>query len=61
MLRGTGNPAGNAEPARGVMVKAAHENEGNPAAEAARFSADPKAPYAHPYYWAPFFLMGNWL
>jgi CHAT domain-containing protein len=61
MLRGTGNPAGNAEPARGVTVKAAHENEGNPAAEAARFSADPKAPYAHPYYWAPFFLMGNWL
>ena len=44
-----------------MTVKAAHENEGNPAAEAARFSADPKAPYAHPYYWAPFFLMGNWL
>jgi CHAT domain-containing protein len=21
----------------------------------------PKSPYAHPYYWAPFFLMGNWL
>jgi CHAT domain-containing protein len=20
-----------------------------------------KSPYAHPYYWAPFFLMGNWL
>jgi CHAT domain-containing protein len=19
------------------------------------------APYAHPFYWAPFFLMGNWL
>jgi len=19
------------------------------------------APYAHPYYWAPFILMGNWL
>ena len=25
------------------------------------YTADPKAPYAHPYYWAPFFLMGNWL
>lgn len=25
----------------------------------AHFTADPKAPYAHPYYWAPFFLMGN--
>ena len=23
------------------------------------FVADPKAPYAHPYYWAPFILIGN--
>ena len=23
------------------------------------FVADPKAPYAHPYYWAPFVLIGN--
>ena len=26
-----------------------------------RFPLDPEIPYAHPYYWAPFFLMGNWL
>ena len=26
-----------------------------------RFKPDPKAPYAHPYFWAPFILMGNWL
>jgi len=26
-----------------------------------RFASDPKSPFAHPYYWAPFFLMGNWL
>jgi CHAT domain-containing protein len=25
------------------------------------FKVDPKAPFAHPYYWAPFILMGNWL
>lgn len=25
------------------------------------FKADPKAPYAHPFYWAPFILMGSWL
>jgi CHAT domain-containing protein len=25
------------------------------------FTADPGAPYAHPFYWAPFILMGNWL
>ena len=24
-------------------------------------AVDPKTPFAHPYYWAPFFLMGNWL
>jgi len=23
------------------------------------FATDPKAPYAHPYYWAPFVLIGN--
>jgi CHAT domain-containing protein len=25
------------------------------------FSPDPAAPFAHPFYWAPFTLMGNWL
>jgi len=24
------------------------------------FRKDPKKPYAHPYYWAPFILIGNW-
>jgi CHAT domain-containing protein len=24
------------------------------------FVTDPARPYAHPYYWAPFLLMGNW-
>jgi CHAT domain-containing protein len=27
---------------------------------AASFTADPRAPYAHPFFWAPFILMGNW-
>lgn len=27
---------------------------------AANFKVDPKAPYAHPYFWAPFILMGSW-
>ncbi len=26
-----------------------------------KFVANPKAPFAHPYFWAPFILMGNWL
>ncbi|MBK7237490.1 MAG: CHAT domain-containing protein [Sterolibacteriaceae bacterium] len=25
------------------------------------YVADPDKPYAHPFYWAPFILMGNWL
>jgi CHAT domain-containing protein len=25
-----------------------------------RYTPDPKKPYAHPYYWAPFILIGNW-
>lgn len=25
------------------------------------FTPDSRAPYAHPYYWAPFVLMGNWM
>jgi CHAT domain-containing protein len=24
------------------------------------FKRDPNAPFAHPYYWAPFILIGNW-
>ncbi len=24
------------------------------------FNTDPNAPYAHPYYWSPFVLFGNW-
>lgn len=25
-----------------------------------KFKADPQKPFAHPYYWAPFILIGNW-
>ena len=32
-----------------------------PLPKAPSFTAPTDAPYAHPYYWAPFFLMGNWL
>ena len=30
-------------------------------ADAPVYAPDPSKPYAHPYYWAPFILMGNWL
>lgn len=29
--------------------------------QAVAFVPNPEAPFAHPYYWAPFILMGNWL
>ncbi len=31
------------------------------ASEAPAFEVNAMAPFAHPYYWAPFILMGNWL
>jgi len=30
------------------------------AKDAPPFKKDPKRPFAHPYYWAPFVLIGNW-
>ena len=30
-------------------------------AETETFTPDASAQYAHPYYWAPFIPMGNWL
>ena len=35
-------------------------HEEDKTANTPKFKADPRAPYAHPYYWAPFILIGNW-
>jgi CHAT domain-containing protein/tetratricopeptide (TPR) repeat protein len=32
----------------------------NSVPNAPQYPYDPKRPYAHPYYWAPFILIGNW-
>ncbi|MGI9067072.1 MAG: CHAT domain-containing protein, partial [Pyrinomonadaceae bacterium] len=37
-----------------------HDEEKPGASKQPRFNPDPKRPYAHPYYWAPFILIGNW-
>jgi CHAT domain-containing protein len=37
-----------------------HEEAQPGEAKRALFKPDPKAPFAHPYYWAPFILIGNW-
>jgi CHAT domain-containing protein/Tfp pilus assembly protein PilF len=59
LLRGAGK-AGSPEGASRGVVRPELEN-GAPKSQAPLFPYDSKAPFAHPYYWAPFFLMGNWL
>jgi CHAT domain-containing protein/uncharacterized protein HemY len=48
----TGRLRGGVAAARGVRT--------NPSASTPAFKSDPDRPYAHPYFWAPFLLMGNW-
>lgn len=44
---------------RGRVVRP--QTKADPNAQAPAYVPDPDRPYAHPYYWAPFILMGNWL
>jgi CHAT domain-containing protein len=44
-----------AGPARGARLG------GAPGERAARYAHDAAAPFAHPFFWGPFVLMGNWL
>ena len=60
LLRGADRPAESkpaSDPDRGLTVQPAPTGAAPPAA----FAPPPGARYAHPYYWAPFILMGNWL
>jgi CHAT domain-containing protein len=43
-------------PVRANLPSAANAPSALPA-----YRANPALPHAHPYYWAPFILMGNWL
>jgi len=40
-------------PTRGLFVSVSEK-------DTAIFKRDPNKPFAHPYYWAPFILIGNW-
>ena len=54
-----------AEALRQAQVEFIHGKRatGRPDAQRAarRTVADSQTPFAHPYFWAPFILMGNWL
>ena len=54
LLRGELQVTGETLAARSII----HEED--KAVNLPKFKIDPKAPYAHPYYWAPFILIGNW-
>jgi CHAT domain-containing protein/Tfp pilus assembly protein PilF len=48
----TGSPLSKAEALRRAQLSLLHSAPGQPASL--------KLPYSHPYYWAPFILIGNW-
>lgn len=50
-----------ATPVKTVRATVAYTTPEGRDVPAAPFTSNPAAPYSHPYYWAPFFLMGNWL
>jgi len=51
---------GPAAAASGGAVRGGHSVTAAASPKGAAFHADPNAPYAHPYFWAPFILIGNW-
>jgi CHAT domain-containing protein len=59
LLRGETTLAGAAAKVAQLDRKIVHEEKPE-AANKPPFTPDPKRPYAHPYYWAPFILIGNW-
>jgi len=56
LLRGADSPEAASEQSRQLT----HEEEKPGAAKRPLFKTDARAPFGHPYYWAPFILIGNW-
>jgi CHAT domain-containing protein len=59
LLRGPGPPGAATHPGLRAGVMVADASGGLGGAQP-RFRPDPGAPYAHPAFWAPFVLIGNW-
>jgi CHAT domain-containing protein len=47
------------EDTQSINRQITHEEAQPGEAKRALFKPDPKVPFAHPYYWAPFILIGN--
>jgi CHAT domain-containing protein len=60
LLRGETTTEGAAPMATTAGRQIIHEEDKPVAGNRPLFKPDPKKPYAHPYYWAPFILIGNW-
>ena len=56
LLRGAGTPGAVVPEKRAGRAM----EDDTPSASLPPFKPDPKAPFAHPFYWAPFVLNGNW-
>jgi CHAT domain-containing protein len=54
LLKGSAGGGDGANAARGLARNGTER-------ASATFKTNPAAPYAHPFFWAPFILMGNWL
>lgn len=50
-----GQQTSDAKPPRAELVGRQQNKSSKPS-----YPTDPQKPYAHPYYWAPFILIGNW-
>jgi CHAT domain-containing protein len=61
LLHGTAQADAASQGQRGLTRIAASSTAGGAVAPGDRFKIDPAAPFAHPFFWAPFILMGNWL
>jgi CHAT domain-containing protein len=59
LLRGGEKESASGENKRGMSLSVEGSKDQAGGAQPA-FKGDAKAPYAHPYFWAPFILIGNW-
>jgi CHAT domain-containing protein len=61
LLHGTAQADPATQGQRGLTRVSTGGNAAGAVASGERFKVDPAAPFAHPFFWAPFILMGNWL